>query len=251
MNLKKQMTNRFKLLLLPFLEWYTKRKIKQFDKYDILPAFKLMVMGYGRHGKDTVCDILSDVYGLSFKSSSYAAATFLYDKLKDEFGYTSVDECFNDRHNHRQRWFNEIAKLTEQDQTKLARHIFQNSAIYCGIRRLEEFEAAKKEKLFYTSIWVDASARVAPEGVESCTVTPSCAEYVLSNNGTLVDLRWNVNKLVNKIVEDFIDYMTLTEIMIEVLDKENNSSYRVYFKTFDQAAEFSKNNPQLVFNIYF
>lgn len=251
MNLKKRMTNYFKLLLLPFLEWYTKRKIKQTNKYDILPAFKLMVMGYGRHGKDTVCDILSDVYGLSFKSSSYAAAAILYTKLKDEFGYTSVDECFNDRHNHRQRWFNEIAKFTEQDQTKLARLIFQNSAIYCGIRRLEEFEAVKKEKLFYASIWVDASDRVAPEGVESCTVTPSCADYTLSNNGTLVDLRWNVNRLVNKIVEDFIDYMVSTQIMLEVLDKENNSSYKVYFETFDQAIEFSKNNPKLVFNIYF
>ena len=31
---------------------------------------KLMVMGYGRHGKDTVCEILKEKYGMTFKSSS-------------------------------------------------------------------------------------------------------------------------------------------------------------------------------------
>lgn len=34
------------------------------------PNQKLLVIGYGRHGKDTVCEILRDQHGYSFTSSS-------------------------------------------------------------------------------------------------------------------------------------------------------------------------------------
>jgi hypothetical protein len=60
---------------------------------------KLLVVGYGRHGKDTVCDILDQKYGLTFSSSSwFCAERFIFDALKEEHGYTTVyalDLTFN------------------------------------------------------------------------------------------------------------------------------------------------------------
>jgi hypothetical protein len=50
---------------------------------------KLLVIGHGRHGKDTVCEFLRDDYGYSFESSSqFCSKLFIYDNLKDKYGYT-------------------------------------------------------------------------------------------------------------------------------------------------------------------
>ena len=51
---------------------------------------KLLVIGNARHGKDTVCDILREEFGYSFRSSSdFCAEKFIYAELKDRYGYTS------------------------------------------------------------------------------------------------------------------------------------------------------------------
>ena len=40
---------------------------------------KLLVIGHGRHGKDTVCEILRDHYGYTFESSSqFCSKLFIY-----------------------------------------------------------------------------------------------------------------------------------------------------------------------------
>lgn len=44
---------------------------------------KFLVIGHARHGKDTFAEILEEVFGLKFKSSSQAAVDiFIYDALK-------------------------------------------------------------------------------------------------------------------------------------------------------------------------
>src|SRR5690606_3625161 len=114
--------------------------------------------GYKRHGKDTACEYLRDRYGISFASSSETACNlFLFDQIKDQFGYKTKEECFEDRHNHRELWFNAIRDYNIPDMARLGRQIFAQNDVYCGIRNDEEFYALKERGLFDLAVWVDAS----------------------------------------------------------------------------------------------
>lgn len=151
--------------------------------------FRLVVIGYGRHGKDTVSELLAERYGYTFKSSSeYCAEHLVYPALKDLYGYHSVEECYNDRHNHRSEWYNLIADYNEQDLARLGRQILSEFSIYCGLRRREELDAIKAAGICDFVIWVDASKRLPPEDSASCTVGPDQADYIIDNNGDLDQL---------------------------------------------------------------
>ena len=152
--------------------------------------YNFLIAGLGRGGKDTLSEILRDKYGITFQSSSYAAAEiFIYDLMKDVYGYDSVQECFDDRHNHRDLWYNLISEYNKDDKAKLAKGILESSDCYVGMRSREELEACKEQGIFSHIFWVDASERVAyKEPESSCTVTKDMADYVINNNGTLKDL---------------------------------------------------------------
>ena len=63
---------------------------------------KVLVLGYARHGKDTVCDIIKEEYGFTFRSSSeFCAEHVVHPAMRSE--YDTWQECFADRHNHRAR----------------------------------------------------------------------------------------------------------------------------------------------------
>jgi len=158
---------------------------------------KLAIIGYGRHGKDTVAEILRDKFGYQFLSSSEASAKiFLYDLLKDEFGYNSWQECFEDRHNHRERWFDEISKFNTPDKSRLAKLIMQENDVYVGMRCEHELDACKESGVFDLVIWVDASNRVQyKESENSCTVKPSQADLFINNDGTELELEFIVSVL--------------------------------------------------------
>lgn len=145
---------------------------------------KLMICGHARHGKDTFCELL----GLKFASSSWVA---LEKVIWPEMGwmYDSLEECFNDRMNHRAEWHNLITAYNTPDLTRLSRDIFADNDVYCGIRNREEFYAAKEQGLFQFSVWVDASERHPPEDEGSCKLLPSDCDIIISNNGTLDDLK--------------------------------------------------------------
>ena len=143
----------------------------------------LMLLGYGRHGKDTVAEILT-AYGYTYMSSSLAAAQeAVFPVLAPKYGYRTVEECFEDRHNHRQEWYDLITEFNTPDKARLPRIIYSKVDVYVGIRNREEFYAAKEEGLFDYAIWVDASQRVPVESTESCTVKPEDADIVIDNNG--------------------------------------------------------------------
>jgi dephospho-CoA kinase len=158
---------------------------------------KLIIIGYGRHGKDTVCDILKKHYGYNFTSSSrFCAEKVVFPVLSKKYNYKTVDECYNDRHNHRKEWFDLIAEYNEQDLSRLGKLLFQEHDIYCGLRRKEELLALQKENVAKYTIWVDASDRLPPEPNDSCTVTKEMADCVIYNNGTLEELENSVHNLM-------------------------------------------------------
>ena len=163
-----------------------------------MSKLKLLVIGHGRHGKDTVCEILEKNYNYSFESSSqFCSKLFIYDNLKDKYGYANEEECYSDRHNHRAEWYNAICNYNEKDAATLGREIFKAHDIYCGLRNKREFFAMKNTGVFDYAIWVDRSNHLPPESKESMSLEHWMADYTIDNNGTLNDLNFNIYQLMS------------------------------------------------------
>ena len=161
---------------------------------------KLMIMGHARHGKDTVADILREQYSIKCISSSWhACLAFVFDALKDKYRYTSAEECFNDRNQHRQKWFDLISAYNEQDKSRMAHEIFSEHDAYIGCRNSDEFIAIRDANLFDFAIWVDRSQHLPAENQESCTVSPHQADYLLDNNGSLHDLKLKIIRMMQEL----------------------------------------------------
>lgn len=146
---------------------------------------KLLIVGYARHGKDTAAEFFRDNFGLTFKSSSLAAAEiFIFDVLKDKYGYKTFDECFEDRVNHRAEWADLINEYNREDGSKLARCIMESSNCYIGMRDPYEINACMEAGLFDLVIWIDACERLPKEDMSSIKITKDIADVIIENNQT-------------------------------------------------------------------
>jgi dephospho-CoA kinase len=158
---------------------------------------KLLVIGHGRHGKDTVCEILRDEYGYTFESSSkFCSKLFIYDDLKDKYGYANEEECYADRHSHRAEWYNAICDYNVPDAATLGREMFDAYDIYCGLRNKREFFAMQNTGVFDYCIWVDRSNHLPSESKDSMSLEQWMADFTIDNNGTLDDLWFNTRQLM-------------------------------------------------------
>lgn len=154
---------------------------------------KILIIGNARHGKDSMAEILNEAYGLKFKSSSQASADiFLYDMLKDKYGYKTPEECFEDRVNHRPEWKQLICDYNKDDRAKLAKGILELSDCYVGMRDRAEIAECMRQKLFKLIIWVDASERLPLEDPSSFDIDKSCAHIIIENNGTFEEFKEKV-----------------------------------------------------------
>jgi hypothetical protein len=161
---------------------------------------KFLVIGHGRHGKDTVCEMLADNYGYSFESSSrFCSKLFIFNDLKDKYGYANEEECYADRHNHRAEWYDAICNYNVPDPSRLGREIFNAHDIYCGLRNKKEFHAMQNSGVFDHAIWVDRSDHLPPESKSSMSLEQWMSDFTIDNNGNLTDLEFNVNQLISRI----------------------------------------------------
>jgi hypothetical protein len=159
---------------------------------------KLLIIGHGRHGKDTVCEILRDRYGFQFRSSSeFCAQKFIYNELKHKYGYTSYAQCYQDRHNHRAEWYDMIHAYCRDDYARLGRDIFAENDIYCGLRNKAEFHAMRNTGVFDHCVWVDRSDHLPLEPRDSMNLEIWMANHVIDNNGDLEDLHRNTCDLAD------------------------------------------------------
>jgi hypothetical protein len=177
------------------IAWPTYSDTFEFDQ--TFHGKHIYIVGHGRHGKDTVAEILRDDYGLKFTASSwFMAGKVVFPALKNKYGYKSVAECFDDRHNHRAEWFDLIDKANPNG-TELSEAIFKENEVYIGIRNKRELDAVKADSRFNPLvIWVDASKRTQPEPESSMTIKQKDANYILDNNGTIDDLKANIFSLM-------------------------------------------------------
>lgn len=155
-----------------------------------IQARGIHVTGHSEHGKGTVCKYLNELKGITYASSSWVACEeYVYHRMKTiGLGYRSIEQCYNDRRNHKELWYEFINEWTSNNDQILGRLIAENYDIYDGIRHKDEFEALKAMGLYHTTIWVDASERVPPQDTNSMTVTREDADIIIHNNGSLNDL---------------------------------------------------------------
>lgn len=158
---------------------------------------KLLVIGHGRHGKDTVCEMLRDKYGYSFESSSqFCSKLFIYNQLKSKYGYTNEEQCYADRHNHRAEWYDAICAYNYPDAARLGREIFKEHDIYCGLRNKREFFAMKNTNVFDYAIWVDRSDHLPEEDSSSMSLKQWMADFTIDNNSSKEELYFNLDQLM-------------------------------------------------------
>lgn len=183
---------------------------------------KIVVIGWARHGKDTVAEILQRAYGLSFESSSrFCAERVVMPWVKEQWrkyyedplgreqyqpvmdDYATAEECFQDRVNHRADWRKLIEEYVHQDPTKLGCEILQRHDVYVGVRMPRELHALRNAGAFDVCVWVDASGRgVPPEPEDSCKVQPWMADYVIDNSRGVEELEVEVRRLFDRIGVD-------------------------------------------------
>lgn len=143
---------------------------------------RVIVLGHQQHGKDYACEYLKQTYGLTYTSSSwFSCQLFLFDQLKDKYGYRTPQECFDDRHNHTAYWYHAIRDFNDPVRHRLSDLIFAEHDIYCGMRDLEEFLATDKD----VTVFIDASDRVGIQSAHSMKISREHADYVISNNDSL------------------------------------------------------------------
>lgn len=146
---------------------------------------KLMILGMGRHGKDSVAEILRDKAGITFRSSSDAACEkAVFPWLSQVFGYETIAECYADRANHRQEWKRLITAYNTPDKGKLCREILAESDCYVGMRCPEEFAAVRH--MFDLVLWVDAHKRMPADPTMLIKQEPDMV--LIDNNGSEADL---------------------------------------------------------------
>lgn len=156
---------------------------------------KLLVLGYARHGKDTVAEMLRDDHGFSFQSSSHFLAEVCVRPYLAEQGitYPDLEACYTDRVNHRAAWHDAICAYNQDDQARLAKEILKVADCYVGMRCPIQYGASKD--LFDEILWVDASGRgLPPEPRSSMGIEFNPKQMIfLDNSGSLTDLRKRVS----------------------------------------------------------
>ena len=157
---------------------------------------KLLLIGSARWGKDSMAEILQEHFDLKFKSSSQAAADiFIYDALKEKYGYTTPEDCFEDRVNRRSEWYQLICEYNVEDKARLAKDILKHTDAYVGMRDSREIKECLKQGIFDLVIWVDASDRLPPEDKSSFNIDKSDADIIIENNGTYDEFKDKVIRL--------------------------------------------------------
>ena len=104
----------------------------------IHPEFKILILGHGRHGKDTFADMLAKLLEIKLIASSEFCAEHVVwpvmEHVSRSKGYENWLDCYNDRANHRPLWHEIIKEYNEPDKARLAKEIVQQSSGYIGLR---------------------------------------------------------------------------------------------------------------------
>ena len=152
----------------------------------------------GHSAKDAFTEQLVKITNLTFTSSSQMVNQIcIFDILKNKYNYKNLDECFEDRRNHREEWYNLICDYNKEDKSRLTKEIIKTNNIYVGMRDDKEYEYSRH--LFDLIIWVDAFKRVfEKDDTLKIDFKTSNPDIIINNNGTIDQLK-DYAKLFGKI----------------------------------------------------
>ena len=167
---------------------------------------KILILGDMRSGKDTLGELLNKHFGMTFKSSSeMAMELFIYDEISESLGYKNMEQCFEDRVNHRQTWYEMICDYNKDDRARLAKDILKEYDCYVGMRDLDEFETSKD--LFDVIVWVDATERLGSND-SSNKISSYVADIIITNNGSLEEFDTK-SKVLGNMIFTLVDNGTI------------------------------------------
>lgn len=156
---------------------------------------RILVIGHGRHGKDTAAAMLAKATGGSFVSSSeFAAQKAVFPLVSDL--YPDWQAAYADRANHRELWYHAIRAYNLRPGPMLAEQILEDHDIYVGMRSRAEFERSRN--LFDLVAWVDRCEVLPPEPCNSMELTAEDADWVLDNNRSLEHLEVQTVVLISQ-----------------------------------------------------
>lgn len=153
---------------------------------------RLIICGPGRCGKDSASIWFRNFTTLRYHdSTSEAAAKVVYRQLASKYGYSSVEEAFKDRHNHRQEWADAIGRHNQPDGLTLYTDMLENNDILNGVRWTHELEAIVNAGLIDLVIWIERDVPHDP----SLTFDANAADIIIPNNQTLYHLYARLERL--------------------------------------------------------
>jgi len=162
--------------------------------------FKLLILGYGGHGKDTSAGKICDKLGLTFQSSSQFACDHIVYPWFDERlpgYYETMEECFTDRRSWRPLWYYLIRQYNSENPARLAQEVMQQNDCYVGMRSVDEYVSCKFKQIFTHVIWIDASKRLPREGSSSCSIHCNIDNMIyVDNNSDQLNLENEVDRVV-------------------------------------------------------
>lgn len=163
----------------------------------------IAICGHGDHGKGTVSRMLSEILELQYtKSTSRAAAELVFSRTKETHSYASVEDCWEDRRNHRDLWDVIIARHNKPlGITLYADMIRDGEDIIDGIRRIDELSSCRSHHLVQCALWIDASQRKPSD--PTCSIIAKDCDITVDNNGTLDDLLATVQYLARAILPNY------------------------------------------------
>lgn len=160
---------------------------------------KILILGHGRHGKDTAADIISSITGLVHGSSSRVALDAIWPCLNLIKKYDDKEtafECRNATFENRMLWKELISLYNTPDKSALCRLILERNDIYVGMRCDKEYEVCKD--LFDHVFWIDAVDRHPEEPSMLIKYTPDM--LYIDNNQDLDYMEEQIEKTMTAII---------------------------------------------------
>lgn len=151
---------------------------------------KILIVGWGRCGKDEAAGFFNDHLGLPYAgSTSWAALPLMAEKLK-----THPQLAWERRHLNRQLWKDSCDEFRKEDPLCLVWRAFtetRTGQIVTGIRDRVEIEAAKRENVFRNILWIE---RLGIPVDPTVTFSAADATDFVKNDGDLRRFHRNLTR---------------------------------------------------------
>jgi hypothetical protein len=120
------------------------------------------------------------------------AGSFSWAALPHMAAFLDVHPCqaWEQRHQNRQIWKDELDRLRQHDQCYLAKLVLQTGDIAAGLRDKLEIAAVREQRLFNHIVWIHRPG--IPQD-PTCTYGPEDCDDIITNDGTLEDFHRSIS----------------------------------------------------------